>query len=55
MTIIVVVIFSAALVIGAVWGIYGNSSKKLEGFLVALASGALLVSALLQPLNPILN
>ena len=39
---------SAALIVGALWGIYGTLSKNLEGFLVALAGGALLVSALLE-------
>ncbi len=52
MTIIVVVIVSGALVLGATWGIYGNLSKRLEGFLVALAGGALLVSALLELIRP---
>lgn len=52
MTIIVVIIVTGALIIGAVWGIYGNMSKSLEGFLVALAGGALLVSALLELINP---
>lgn len=51
-TIIVVLIVSLALIAGAVWGIYGNLSKKLEGFLVALAGGALLVSALLELIDP---
>lgn len=55
MTIIVVIIVSAALVIGALWGIYGNMSKNLEGFLVALAGGALMVSALLELINPALE
>ncbi len=55
MTIIVVIIVSGALILGAVWGIYGNLSKKLEGFLVALAGGALLVSALLELIDPALQ
>lgn len=46
---------SVALVIGAFWGIYGNLSKRFEGFLVALAGGALLVSALLELINPSLE
>lgn len=54
-TIIVIIIVSGALIIGAAWGIYGNLSKKLEGFLVALAGGALLVSALLELINPALE
>ena len=52
MTILVIIVVSGALVIGALWGIYGNLSKKVEGFLVALAGGALLVSALLELINP---
>ena len=55
MTIIVVIIVTGALIIGAFWGIYGNISKRLEGFLVALAGGALLVSALLELINPALE
>ena len=54
-TALVVIIVSAALILGAVWGIYGNISKKLEGFLVALAGGALLVSAILELINPALQ
>lgn len=48
MTFVVVIIVSLALIIEALWGIYGNLSKSLEGLLVALAGGALLVSALLE-------
>ncbi len=48
MTIIVVLVVSGALIIGALWGVYGKISDSLEGFLVALAGGALLVSALLE-------
>jgi len=52
MTIVVVLVVSGALLLGAVWGIYGNLSKKTEGFLVALAGGALLVSAILELIKP---
>ncbi|QLE00137.1 zinc transporter [Galbibacter sp. BG1] len=55
MTIIVILIVSGALIIGAVWGIYGHMSDSLEGFLVALAGGALLVSALLELIHPALK
>lgn len=51
-TSIVIFIVSAALIAGALWGIYGSLSKKTEGFLVALAGGALLVSALLELISP---
>ncbi|MDN3595831.1 ZIP family metal transporter [Zunongwangia endophytica] len=52
MTIIVVLVVSFALILGAVWGIYGNLSDKLEGFLVALAGGALIVSAIIELIDP---
>lgn len=52
MTLIVIAVVSAALILGAVWGIYGNLSKQTEGFLVALAGGALIVSAVLELINP---
>jgi len=55
MTIIIVVIVTGALIIGAIWGIYGKLSKPTEGFLVAMAGGALLVSALLELIEPALN
>lgn len=54
-TSIVIFVVSAALIAGALWGIYGSLSKKTEGFLVALAGGALLVSALLELINPALE
>lgn len=55
MTFIVVIIVSGALIIGALWGIYGNLSERLEGFLVAMAGGALLVSAILELIHPALK
>lgn len=55
MVVIVVLVVSGALVVGALWGIYGQLSKKVEGFLVALAGGALLVSATLELIHPTLE
>lgn len=52
MKILVVLVVSGALLLGAVWGIYGSLSKATEGFLVALAGGALLVSAVLELIKP---
>jgi len=52
LTLIVIAVVSGALILGAVWGIYGNLSKQTEGFLVALAGGALIVSAVLELINP---
>ncbi|WP_419210865.1 ZIP family metal transporter [Maribacter sp. X9] len=55
MTVIVIIIVSGALIIGALWGIYGKLSTRTEGFLVALSGGALLVSALLELIYPALK
>ena len=55
MTVIVVIIVSGALIVGAAWGIYGKLPKQAEGFSVALAGGALLVSAVLELINPALE
>ncbi len=52
MTILVIVVVSAALIIGAAWGIYWVLSEKMEGFLVALAGGSLLVSTVLEWIEP---
>ncbi len=52
LTIVVVVVASAALVAGAAWGVYGTLPAELEGFIVALAGGALMVSAVLELIDP---
>lgn len=52
LTILVIVVVSTALVAGAVWGIYGTLPEKLEGFVVALAGGSLLVSTVLELIDP---
>ncbi len=52
LTIVVVVVVSAALVAGAAWGVYGTLPAELEGFIVALAGGALMVSAVLELIDP---
>lgn len=48
----VVLVVSGALVVGAAWGIYGRLGSRLEGFLVALAGGALLVSVTTELIQP---
>lgn len=48
----VVFVVSGALIAGAAWGIYGHLPKKLEGFLVALAGGALLLSVTTELIQP---
>lgn len=52
LTIIVILVVSGALLLGAAWGIYGRLPKALEGFIVALAGGALMVSAVLELIQP---
>lgn len=52
MTILIVLVVSGGLLAGAAWGIYGSLSKGTEGFLVALAGGALIVSAALELIKP---
>ena len=52
MTFLVVVVVSAALIAGALWGIYGKISSKTEGFVIALAGGALVVSLVSEMIQP---
>ena len=51
-TIIVILVVTGSLLIGAAWGIYGTLPKNVEGFLVAVAGGALTVSAVLELIEP---
>lgn len=48
----VVLAVSGALIAGAAWGIYGKLPTKLEGFLMALAGGALLLSVVTELIEP---
>lgn len=52
MTMIVVAVVSAALLLGAAWGLYAPLGKRTEGFLVALAGGALLLSVTSELIEP---
>ncbi len=54
LTILVICVVSAALILGAAWGIFGKLPSELEGFLIALAGGALIVSALSELIEPAL-
>ncbi len=49
---IVVATVSAALMIGAAWGVFGSLSTKWEGFLIALSGGALIVSLVNELIEP---
>ena len=51
-TALVVVVVSGSLVLGAALGVSGRLSGPVEGFLVALAGGALLVSAVVELIEP---
>lgn len=53
--VLVILVVSLALVAGALWGVFGSLNEKLEGFLVALAGGALLVSATSELVEPALE
>lgn len=48
MTLIVIAVVSGALILGALWGTFGRLPEPVEGFIVALAGGALIVSLVLE-------
>ena len=52
MTFAVVLAVSGALIAGAAWGIYGTLKPRTEGFLIALAGGALLLSVVTELIEP---
>ncbi len=52
MMLIFVVAVSGALLIGAAWGLFAPLSKRLEGFLIALAGGALILSLVSELIEP---
>lgn len=52
MTVIVILVVSGALLLGAAWGIYGRLSRQVEGAIIALAGGALMLSAVLELIEP---
>ncbi|MFN3619501.1 ZIP family metal transporter [Sphingorhabdus sp.] len=49
---VVTVIVSAALMVGALWGVYGKLSNRTEGFIVAAAGGALTMSVISELVEP---
>ncbi|MEZ5959099.1 MAG: hypothetical protein R3C30_01555 [Hyphomonadaceae bacterium] len=49
---LVVVIVSGALMVGAAWGLFGHLPRNVEGFLVAVAGGALIVSIMTELIEP---
>ena len=48
----VVLVVSGALLVGAVWGLFGKLGEQTEGFLVAVAGGALLMSLVSELIEP---
>lgn len=54
-TVLVVAVVSGALVVGAAWGLFGHLPSRLEGFLVAVAGGALIVSIVTELVEPSLE
>lgn len=52
---LVISIVSAALMIGALWGVYGNLPGRVEGFIVAMAGGALVMSVIGELVEPSLD
>lgn len=52
MMFLVVATVSAALILGAAWGLWGRLPQRLEGFLVAMAGGALIVSVTIELIQP---
>ena len=52
LTLLVVLVVSGALLAGATWGIFGTLPTWTDGFLVALAGGALLTSVTTELIQP---
>jgi ZIP family zinc transporter len=52
MTFVVIAVVSGSLILGAAWGIYGTLPDRVEGLIVALAGGALMISAVLELIEP---
>lgn len=50
--VVVIVVVSASLIVGALWGVYGKLSDRTEGFIVAVAGGALIMSVISELVQP---
>lgn len=48
----VILVVSGALIIGALWGLYGRFPDWVQGNLLAIAGGALMLSVVLEMLQP---
>ncbi|ADM09173.1 hypothetical protein PB2503_05502 [Parvularcula bermudensis HTCC2503] len=52
MLVLAVLCVSAALILGAVWGLYGPLNRVVSGFIVAMAGGALILAVVLELVEP---
>ncbi len=52
---LVIAVVSSALLVGALWGVFGHLSDRLEGFIVAMAGGALIMSVISELVEPSAN
>ena len=55
MAMMVVTVVSGALLAGAAWGLYGRLPEWIDGFLIAMAGGALLSSVTTELIQPSLD
>lgn len=51
-TLAIVAVVSGGLLVGAAWGLWGGVRERTEGFLIALAGGALLISVVTELIEP---
>lgn len=51
----IILLVSLSLVVGALWGTIWGMSHRVEGFMIALAGGALIVAAMDQMIEPALE
>lgn len=52
LVVVVILVTSFALLGGAAWGVYRDLSERTEGFIVAMAGGALIVSLMEELIRP---
>ena len=52
---IVILVVSGALVIGALWGAFLSMPRQVEGFLIAIAGGALILSLVSELIEPAIH
>lgn len=55
MLIVIVGVVSGALILGSLWGLFGKLTKHVEGFTVAMAGGALIVSLVTELIEPAID